>query len=488
MLQHASWLPLLVVSLLSIACTPDRIIYQHADVLGAQYDLYVVREDGSHRAVLASSPDTESACGVTTDRRIVFTRQTSAGGDLYIVNEDGTGLAPLRTTMDDETCFGVTGHNMVVYGVTLTQLNHDLYSVSANARPTDPSIPLSVSSLDDLPVAIGWDDRILYAKQEVTVPVDGHRYSFYSVNDDGTQPGRVVGVFEEPKYIAIAPGYRMIWQRPGEPPGGGLYSTTTNGMQTTASLSNFVHYLGWKEDRFCGFTPTGRVLVTSRGVYPVDGQPTWSGQIYLMNDDGTKVVRMNPGPRSYNEVCLAASDEWVIVGRYPYEVDGAETGPTSLWSYPASGTGPPIQLAKAGSQTPFALSFQGLTIQGRVLFQMNEQISDTEWNQANYSIAPDGSALVTLTNSQGGPGAGVTGFTNYGKVVYSVQSRQYDLDIVPASGPPPLTPLASQPVENWLSFIFYTDYSNRAARCRRCRPLGVDPGGSPLPSLPPFPW
>jgi hypothetical protein len=389
--------------------------------------------------------------------------------------------------VDDETCFGVTGHNMVVYGVTLTQLNHDLYSVSANATPSDPPIPLSVSAFDDLAVAIGWDDRIVFAKQEVAVPIDGHRYSFYSVNDDGTEPGHVVGVFEEPRYIAIAPGHRMIWQRPGEPPDGGLYSTTTNGTPTTASLSNFVHYLGWKEDRFCGFTPTGRVLVTSRGLYPVDGQPTWSGQIYAMNDDGTKVVRINPGPRSFNEVCLAANDEWVIVGRYPYDIDASETGLTSLWSYPTSGTGVALQLGKAVSSNQSALIFQGLTIQGHVLFQKNEEITQTQWDQTNYSIAPNGSGLVTLTTSQGGPGVGVSGFTNYGKVIYSVQSDQYDLDLVSESGPPPLVPLASQPVENWLSFIFYTGYTNRAARCRLCRPRGVDPGGSPLPSPPPFP-
>lgn len=368
-MRHFSRARTLIIILLCIgACTPDRIIYQHADVLGTQYDLYLVREDGSNRAVLANSPDNESACGVTTDRRIVFTRQTPADGDIYIVNEDGTGLVPLRTTVDDETCFGVTGRNMVVYGVTLTPLNHDLYSVSANATPTDISIPLSVSSLDNLPVAIGWDDRIVFAKQESRSRSTGHRYSFYSVNDDGTEPGHVVGVFEEPRYIAIAPGHRMIWQRIGEPPDGGLYSTTTNGTPTTASLSNFVHYLGWKEDRFCGFPPTGRVLVTSRGLYPVDGQPTWSGQIYVMNDDGTKVVRINPGPRSFNEVCLAANDEWVIVGRYPYDIDASETGLTSLWSYPTSGTGVALQLGKAVSSNQSALIFQGLTIQGHVLF------------------------------------------------------------------------------------------------------------------------
>jgi len=96
------WVLCIMLLLASSACTPNRIIYQHADLPGGQKDLYVVREDGSNRTVLANSADEETACGVTTDRRIVFTRQTANGGDVYIVNEDGTGMAPIRTTSADE--------------------------------------------------------------------------------------------------------------------------------------------------------------------------------------------------------------------------------------------------------------------------------------------------------------------------------------------------------------------------------------------------
>lgn len=58
-----------------------------------------------------------------------------------------------------------------------------------------------------------------------------------------------------------------------------------------------------------------------------------------------------------NEVCLAATDEWVIVGRYPYDTDASETAPTSPWSYSTSRTGVTIELGKAVSQNQFALSF-----------------------------------------------------------------------------------------------------------------------------------
>jgi hypothetical protein len=293
-------------------CSQGRVVYHHADLLSGQYDLCVVREDGTNRAVLANSLDDETACGVTTDHRIVFTRHTVSGGDIYLVNEDGTGLLPLRTSSDDEVCFGVTGHNMVVFSITVGELNHDLYSIAANASSTDAPITLSASALDDLPVAIGLDNRILYAKQEVTIPIEGHRYSFYSVADDGTQPGHVVGVLEEPTFVAISPGNRMIWRRSGPLPNGGLFSTTIDGLATTAALNRFLHNLGWTEDRFCGFTPQGRVALTSRGVYPVDGIPTGFGSIYVMNADATDSVHINPGPRQYNELCLGATDTWVI--------------------------------------------------------------------------------------------------------------------------------------------------------------------------------
>jgi hypothetical protein len=474
------WVLCIPLLLASSACTPNRILYQHADLLGGQKDLYVVREDGSNRTVLANSADEETACGVTTDRRIVFTRQTANGGDVYIVNEDGTGLAPLRTTSADEACFGVTGNNMVILGVTVSVVNHDLYSISINAAPTDAPITLSATPLDEPPMAIGWDNRIVYAKQDVEVAIDGHRYSYNSIDDDGSQPAHVVGVFEEPRYVAISPGHRMIWTRPGAPPNGGLFSTTTGASPNTAALNTFLHNLGWIEDRFCGFTPNGRLLLTSRGFYPVDGIPTGFANIYVMADDGGNRVLINPGPRNFNELCVGATDTWVVVARYPDTADPIRVGPTSLWSYPISGTGSPVQLAAATSTNGFALSFEGITVQGRVLFRT---YAPTTQQFSHFSINPEGSALSTLTVSTGGPLA----FT-LGQVVYSIQGHQFDLGIVPASGQSPLTILAGQPIENLFSFVYRTDFmTGTATRCRVCWPYSiVDRGGTPIPStLPP---
>ncbi len=471
------------------ACTPSRIIYQHADLAGGQKDLYVVREDGSNRAALAQSPDEETACGVTTDRRIVFTRQTTNGGDIYVVNEDGTGMKPVRTTPADESCFGVTGNNMVIFGVTVSVTNHDLYSIAVNAAPTDTPITLSATPLDELPMAIGWDNRVVYAKQDIEVAVDGHRYSYNSINDDGSQLTHLVGVFEEPRYVAITPGHRMIWTRPGPPPNGGLFSTTTGPSPTTAALNTFLHNLGWIEDRFCSLTPNGRLLLTSRGFYPVDGIPTGFASIYLMGDDGSSRILINPGPRNYNELCMGATDDWVIVSRYPDTVDPSRGGPTSLWSYPTTGAGQPIRLAVAPSSNQFALSFEGITPQGRVLF--------STWDAAqqqylHFSVEPDGSRLATLTVGSGGPEV----FT-LGQVVYSIFKQipqnngsqyQFNLGIVPADGQNPLTVLAGVPVENVTSFVYRTDFmTGKTTRCRVCWPYSiVDRGGIPIPSpLPP---
>lgn len=464
-----------------MGCTPSRIVYQHADELGGQKDLFVVREDGSNRAVLAQSQDEETACGVTTDRRVVFTRQTLQGGDIYAVNEDGTGLTPVRTTPADEACFGVTGNNMVIFGVTVSVTNHDLYSISVNATPTDLPITLSAAPLDELPMAIGWDNRVVYAKQDAEVAVDGHRYSYNSINDDGSQLTHLVGVFLEPRYVAITPGLRMVWTRPGPPPNGGLFSTTTGLSPTTAALNTFLHNLGWIEDRFCGLTPNGRLLLTSRGFYPVDGIPTGFASIYMMADDGSSRVLINPGPRNYNELCVGATDEWVIVTRYPDTQDPSRGIVTGLWSYPISGTGNPVQLATAPSASEFALSFEGITPGGRVLFSTYD--AGTQ-QYSHSSINPDGSGLALLTVSTGGPMA----FT-LGQVVYSLQREQeYTLGIVPANGQHAVTLLAGEAVENWASFVYRTDFmTGEAIRCRTCWPFSiVDRGGVPIPSpLPP---
>jgi hypothetical protein len=470
-----------VVLLTTLACTPSRIIYQHADSLGGQKDLYVVREDGSNCAVLAQSPDEETACGVTTDGRIVFTRQTQNGGDIYAVNEDGTGMTPVRLTPADEACFGVTGNNMVIFGVTVTVTNHDLYSISVDAMATDAAITLSATPVDELPIAIGWDDRVIYAKQDAQVAVDGHRYSYNSINDDGSQPAHVVGVLEEPRYVAITPGKRMIWTRPGPPPNGGLFSTTTGPSPASSALNTFVHNLGWIEDRFCGLTPNGRLLLTSRGFYPVDGIPTGFASIYVMADDGSSQVLINPGPRNFNELCVGATDDWTIVSRYADTEDPSRGVLTGLWSYPMRGAGNPIQLVAAPSRSPYALTFEGVSPGGRVLFSTYDA---AKLQYSHFSINPDGSGEALLTVSTGGPMA-----LTLGQVVYSLQGgQQYQLGIVPAGGQNALTVLADQPIENWASFVYRTDpVSRKVMRCRVCWPHSiVDRGGTPIPSpLPP---
>ena len=211
-LNEKNFPPLILAAVFSVVVTgctnqPSRIVYRVPDFSSGKNDLFVIREDGTHDAVLANSGDDQSACGVTTDRRVVFTRQAPTGGRIYIVSEDGSGSSPLRATADDETCFGVTGNDMVIFGINRPPVNlvpnHDLYSISANSSPTATPIALAASSADELPVAISWDNRVIFARREAQV--NGHWFSFYSIGNDGANMAPLVG------------DLRGSWQRDDQP-------------------------------------------------------------------------------------------------------------------------------------------------------------------------------------------------------------------------------------------------------------------------------
>jgi hypothetical protein len=488
--------PLILATVFSVVVTgctnqPSRIVYRVPDSSSGKNDLFVIREDGTHDAVLANSGDDQAACGVTTDRRVVFTRQAPTGGRIYIVSEDGSGSRPLRATADDETCFGVTGNDMVIFGINLPPVNlvpnHDLYSISANSSATP--IALAASAADELPVAISWDNRVIFARREAQV--NGHWFSFYSIGDDGANMAPLVGVFEQPTFVAVSSGNRMIFSVPTSstlgPPDTyeALSSVTTSPPRLISGLNQFLHYIHPVGDRFCGFTLSGRTLLTSRSFDQIDGQDTFNGAIYSMNDDGTNVVLINPGPRHFNEICLAGHDNWIIVGRYADNISEPWNDPASLWSYPASGAGGPIQLAA----TP--VWFQGLTPYGRALFLKRDQAENMLVLQ---SIAADGTDLQTLaTFPLATSSASVAAFTplsftpsidRVALEVFDQGSLKY-LGIVPSQAQTPLAPLTTRP--GVPSFVYYIDgASGRAARCRFCL-LGTDRGGSPLPVGPPFP-
>lgn len=501
-LRHLSNSSLAAVLLLGLTtvltgCSQaSRIVYQVREpgYYPSQADLFVIREDGSNDAVLANSPDDEGACGVTTDRRIVFNRRTPTGGDIYVVNEDGAGLRPLRATPADEICVGVTDNDMVIFAIQASppSFHHDLYSVSANSALTTVPITLSASSGDTLPVAIGWDNRVIFAKQELftpaeTAPVHGHRYSFYSIGDDGMNLAPVVGVFLEPTFVAVSKRNRMIFSRPG-PPGelgsnGGLYSRTTSPPVLSAGLQQFPHNRHPVEDLFCGFTGIGRVLLTSRSNYQVNGQDEGSGDIYIMNDDGTNPVHINHGLQNFNEMCLAGTDSWIIVGRYDNLLSYPDTPLISIWSYPASGAGNPIQLAARGNGE---LSFQGLTPNGRVLFRKLDPVANMDTLQ---SIDTDGTDLQTLGTWASTSHPYVYGFT-FSRVILEFQRDQFghqrDLEIVGAGTTS--VSLSTRPGVNDLSFVYYLDdtHGGRAARCRICQP-GTDTGANSVPAVnPPY--
>ena len=254
-LNEKNFPPLILAAVFSVVVTgctnqPSRIVYRVPDFSSGKNDLFVIREDGTHDAVLANSGDDQSACGVTTDRRVVFTRQAPTGGRIYIVSEDGNGSSPLRATADDETCFGVTGNDMVIFGINRPPVNlvpnHDLYSISANSSPTATPIALAASSADELPVAISWDNRVIFARREAQV--NGHWFSFYSIGNDGANMAPLVGVFEQPTFVAVSPGNRMLFSVPMSSTLGPpdtyevLGSVTTSLPRLSSGLNQFLHY------------------------------------------------------------------------------------------------------------------------------------------------------------------------------------------------------------------------------------------------------
>jgi hypothetical protein len=302
----------------------------------------------------------------------------------------------------------------------------------------------------------------------------------------------LVGVFEQPTFVAVSPGNRMIFSVPMSSTFGPpdtyevLGSVTTSLPRLSSGLNQFLHTIHPVGDRFCGFTLSGRTLLTSRSFDQVNGQDTFNGAIYSVNDDGTNVVHINPGPPDFNEMCLAGHDDWIIVGRYADNISEPwNRGPDSLWSYPASGAGGPIQLAA----TP--VWFQGLTPYGRVLFLKRDQAANM---LVLESIAADGTDLQTLaTFPLATSSALVAAFTplSFTSLIDRVALEVFDhgyleyLGIVASQAQSPLAPLTTRP--GVPSFVYYLDAaSGRATRCRYCL-LATDRGGAPLPVGPPFP-
>jgi len=486
-------LTLALVSVIA-GCGPSRIVYEHRDVLGGQRDLYLVREDGANRVVLAASPDDETACGVTSDRRIVFNRKTSGYlGQIWLVKEDGTGLELSRDI--GGPCFGVTGNDRVI-------------AVDAPSIVSFPADPHKAgggvlfrpgSGASAMPVAIARDNHVVVNEENRAQAL----HTLWSVSDDGTKRfslAQVQGVGLESPFIAVSPHNRVIFRVPGNYPSGGLFSrATTGGPVTPLTFPKcaFTYPVLKQNDRFCGFTPDGRVLQTRLCSIKVGSEEHLMGDIFLMNDDGANIVQIKHSPNELvNQVCLGAIEgvtkdekgkditvEWVIVGRYS-DMDLDQKRPMSVWSYPISSAGPGARMLGgiSGGSGQTRLTFEGLTPSGRVLLKYRSQTGDSI-----VSVKPaDAIPKVTL-EFQFPPAQfdySVTGFTLSDNVIFSkraiapapsaaVTSLQVIASegLLASQGYTSMQPLADQPVENALSFVFFTDYLHPGFRlgARRCQ-------------------
>src|SRR5262245_42878435 len=151
-------------------CTTPRITYYQVKDTGVppQADIYSVKEDGSDLVALATSPDAEYPCGVTSDKRVVFTRVATTGQlSVYIVNGDGTNLQPLATAAGANVCFGVSGDDRIIYThatVFVAGAVRDIFSV----KPDGGDVKNLANSVahDEFPFAITSNNRVIFGRQD----------------------------------------------------------------------------------------------------------------------------------------------------------------------------------------------------------------------------------------------------------------------------------------------------------------------------------
>jgi Tol biopolymer transport system component len=86
-----------------------RVIYQFANgSFGTQDDLRSVNADGTGSISLANASNgNEWLMGITTNDRVIFSRNVGSQVDLYSIRADGTGLQALSTTTDDDVYSGI---------------------------------------------------------------------------------------------------------------------------------------------------------------------------------------------------------------------------------------------------------------------------------------------------------------------------------------------------------------------------------------------
>lgn len=367
--------------------TPDRkIIFERG--LGTARSVYSVNADGTNEVLLASNayarPDVPS---VTSSGRIILTRTN----DLISVNGDGTGLVDFGGTAGNESFIGLAPDGKVIFqrfDTTQTDIN-GIYSANEDGSGEIKLSPVNTTEYE-LVRAITHTGRVIYELSAASA--SGNQRDLYSVKEDGTGLVTLANSIQSEEFVALLANERVVYQR-----GGDLYSINADGSGTAALTS------GPNTKSFVGATADGKVIYMQYLLDPITQLN--QGDIYIINGDGTGAMTL--AATSDNEVFSGVTPGGKIL--FIRETGGQ----LDLYSINADGTGE-LRLTNTPENESFNCVAACFTPNGRLIFSRHTASS----NQTDlYSINPDGTGEVLLTN--GTDWKYVSGVTASSRVIFT---------------------------------------------------------------------
>ena len=398
-----------------------KIVYvQGYGIESGKNDLYLVKEDGSGRVVLAETADNEIFSAIAPGERIVYQRVVGGQLDLYSVNSGGTDLRSLATTTYDEIFSAITASGRVIYRRDGVGTGRDLWSVGADG--TNTQVLASSAKHEDF-VALTASGKVIYNVAQWDGTSD-----LYIVNADGT--GTTALSTDASYYKAFKcerPDGQLVFEINNGYGSGGFYMIAQTGGSAAPLAVNSVP----DEYSYGGITSTGHVIINRR----VDGQrdlyganggglvslatstdyeqyagSTSAGKVifsreaarnaygatqfdlYIVNTDGSNLVSLASTTTNDEMFGGVASD-----GRIIYGSCGNIDGLCDLYSVQADGTGT-VVLANSASYQEF---YQGITPSGRVIYSKENGFSSSLYavntDGTGTSLLPGGGYFVATT-------------------------------------------------------------------------------------------
>lgn len=435
----------LVICLLALglsSCTTQRVIYYTWSFNGSriQADMFLVKEDGTGFVALANSPDDEYPCGITSDKRVVFTRMSQdAHGSIYVINADGTGLQTLQSTGENNLCFGVSGDDQVIFTRSAyfgPNQRRDIYSVNADgSNQTNPNL-LASTYADEFPLAITSNNRVVYARQDRAAIQDKPGYSIFSIPAAGGVATPIIGSLEGRTFAGVTPKGTILLSYIPNHELSTIHDDGTNAVAIAAQLTNpatstyfQAPFAGIRSTTVCAISGE-RFLFDFQGVYQAGDSFT---DTYVVNADGTGLTLVHHPSRGMQDSCRGFAYTTAVIQRStPLPPYSCSTPCTNLLTVPLTG----------GAETPLAMPGHSYTFQtaayNYVIF--SEFVGKLS---TLYAVKNDGTGLLVL--DQFGVKQKVTGTTQT-RLIFEHDTgivESTDLNAVPIDGSKPTMSLAN---------------------------------------------